>query len=78
MQVKKLIQNELKLVKFTNQDSEMMQEGGEEAQDHMWEKKLWKRCKWTYKPVTLWATHSALWFRPKTNQFSVSIKKLHI
>lgn len=39
MQVKKLIRNELKLVKFTNQDSEMMQEGGEEAQDHMWEKK---------------------------------------
>lgn len=56
----------------------MMQEGGEEAQDHMWEKKLWKRCKWAYKPVTLWATHSALWFRPKTNRFSVSIKKLHI
>lgn len=44
----------------------MMQEGGEEAQDHMWGKKLRKRCKWAYKPVTLWATHSALWFRPKT------------
>lgn len=53
----------------------MMQEGGEEAQDHMWKKKLWKRCKWAYKPVTLWATHSALWFRPKTKSVFCQYKE---
>lgn len=78
MLAKKLIQNELKLVKFTNQDSEMMQEGGGEAQDHMWEKSCGKDASGHISLLHCGPHTVHFGSDLKQNQFSVSIKKLHI